>query len=54
LRGQTLVCSDGRSGTGAGVDAHGALLLHTAHGLETVVSDEVSVRPAPDSPLPRP
>ena len=54
LRDKTLVCGDGRSGTGAGVDAHGALLLHTAHGLETVVSDEVSVRPAPDSPLPRP
>jgi BirA family biotin operon repressor/biotin-[acetyl-CoA-carboxylase] ligase len=54
LRDKALVCSDGRSGTGAGVDAHGALLLHTAHGLETVVSDEVSVRPAPDSSLPRP
>jgi BirA family biotin operon repressor/biotin-[acetyl-CoA-carboxylase] ligase len=54
LRGEALVCSDGRSGTGAGVDAHGALLLHTAHGLETVVSDEVSVRPTPNSALPRP
>ncbi len=47
LVGKPLDCSDGRSGTGAGVDARGALLLHTAHGLETVVSDEVSVRPVP-------
>jgi BirA family biotin operon repressor/biotin-[acetyl-CoA-carboxylase] ligase len=45
LRGQSLVCSDGRSGTGAGVDVRGALLLHTAHAVEAVISDEVSVRP---------
>jgi BirA family biotin operon repressor/biotin-[acetyl-CoA-carboxylase] ligase len=54
LRGQTLVCGDGRSGTGAGVDTRGALLLHTANGLEAVLSDEVSVRPAPNHSLPRP
>lgn len=54
LRGKALVCGDGRSGTGAGVDTRGALLLHTAQGLEAVLSDEVSVRPAPNSPLPRP
>jgi len=36
------------------VDAHGALLLHTAQGLVTVVSDEVSVRPVSNSPLPQP
>ena len=52
LRGKALVCGDGRSGTGAGVDTRGALLLHTAWGLETVLSDEVSVRPLPHSPLP--
>ncbi|NBW24456.1 MAG: biotin--[acetyl-CoA-carboxylase] ligase [Betaproteobacteria bacterium] len=52
LLGKPLDCSDGRSGTGAGVDARGALLLHTAHGLETVVSDEVSVRPFPHHALP--
>ena len=52
LRGKALVCGDGRSGTGAGVDTRGALLLHTARGLETVLSDEVSVRPLPHSPLP--
>ena len=54
LRGKALVCGDGRIGTGAGVDTRGALLLHTAQGLEAVLSDEVSVRPAPNSPLPRP
>lgn len=52
LRGKPLICSDGRIGTGHGVDARGALLLHTATGLETVLSDEVSVRPAPIAPLP--
>ena len=54
LRGKAMVCSDGRNGTGAGVDTRGALLLHTAHGLEAVLSDEVSVRPTPNSALPRP
>ena len=50
LQGQALQCSDGRAGTGAGVDARGALLLHTAHGVEAVLSDEVSVRTSPDTP----
>jgi BirA family biotin operon repressor/biotin-[acetyl-CoA-carboxylase] ligase len=50
LQGQALQCSDGRMGTGAGVDARGALLLHTAHGVEAVLSDEVSVRTSPDTP----
>jgi BirA family biotin operon repressor/biotin-[acetyl-CoA-carboxylase] ligase len=54
LQGQALVRGDGRSGTGAGVDTRGALLLHTALGVEAVLSDEVSMRPAPNSPLPRP
>jgi len=54
LRGQALVCSDGRSGTGAGVDVRGALLLHTAHALEAVVSDEVSVRPTLLHSVPHP
>jgi BirA family biotin operon repressor/biotin-[acetyl-CoA-carboxylase] ligase len=49
LQGQALQCSDGRAGTGAGVDARGALLLHTAHGVEAVLSDEVSVRTSPDT-----
>ncbi len=54
LRGQTLVCSDGRSGTGAGVDERGALLLHTAQRLEAVVSDEVRVRPTLPHSIPHP
>lgn len=37
--------SDGRSGIAKGVDGHGALLVHTAQGLERVASAEVSVRP---------
>jgi BirA family biotin operon repressor/biotin-[acetyl-CoA-carboxylase] ligase len=52
LQGKALICSDGRSGVGAGVDLSGALLLHTARGVETVLSDEVSVRPDPHNPLP--
>lgn len=45
LRGQTVVLSDGRSGTAQGVDAQGALRVQTAQGLESVHSAEVSVRP---------
>ena len=43
--------SDGTEGTAHGVDEHGALLVHTAAGMTTVASAEVSVRPA-GSPLP--
>jgi BirA family biotin operon repressor/biotin-[acetyl-CoA-carboxylase] ligase len=45
LRGQTVVLSDGRSGTAQGVDTQGALRVLTAQGPETVHSAEVSVRP---------
>ena len=45
LRGQTVVLSDGRSGTAQGVDAQGALRVLTAQGLQSVHSAEVSVRP---------
>ena len=45
LYGQELVCSDGTVGQGRGVDASGALLLHTASGLQKISSAEVSVRP---------
>ena len=45
LRGQTVVLSDGRSGTAQGVNAQGALRVLTAQGPETVHSAEVSVRP---------
>lgn len=45
LQGQDVVCSDGLTGVCKGVDARGALLVHTAAGLVSVTSAEVSVRP---------
>lgn len=39
------------SGTAQGVDGSGALLVHTAVGLQRWSSGEVSVRPAPAAPL---
>ncbi len=47
LQGRAVTLSDGTVGTARGVDAHGGLLLHTAQGLQTVTSAEVSVRPTP-------
>ncbi len=47
LRGRDVTLSDGTTGRAAGVDRGGALLVHTAAGLQTVSSSEVSVRPAP-------
>ena len=44
LAGQALHTSAGLAGDGAGVDAQGALLLQTAHGLNAITSGEVSVR----------
>ena len=49
LQNRDLQCSDGMTGTGRGVDANGALLVHTASGLRKISSAEVSVRPAPSS-----
>jgi BirA family biotin operon repressor/biotin-[acetyl-CoA-carboxylase] ligase len=46
LRDRTVTLSDGRSGTAHGVTEQGALLVHTPHGMQTVSSAEVSVRPA--------
>jgi BirA family biotin operon repressor/biotin-[acetyl-CoA-carboxylase] ligase len=45
LYGQTVQCSDGMTGVARGVDASGALLVHTENGLKKVTSAEVSVRP---------
>ena len=45
LLGREVECSDGVVGTGRGVDASGALLVHTAAGLRKISSAEVSVRP---------
>jgi BirA family biotin operon repressor/biotin-[acetyl-CoA-carboxylase] ligase len=46
LYGRELVCSDGKSGIGRGVDASGALLLQGEGGVHKISSAEVSVRPA--------
>jgi BirA family transcriptional regulator, biotin operon repressor / biotin---[acetyl-CoA-carboxylase] ligase len=45
LQGQSVVLSDGVNGMARGVDATGALLVHTSQGLQRVASQEVSVRP---------
>jgi BirA family biotin operon repressor/biotin-[acetyl-CoA-carboxylase] ligase len=45
LYGCEVACSDGLTGTARGVDASGALLVHTAGGLKKIASAEVSVRP---------
>ncbi len=47
LQGRDVTLSDGTVGRAAGVDPRGALLVHTAAGLQIVSSSEVSVRPTP-------
>ena len=46
LAGRDVVLSDGTTGQARGVDAGGALLVATAHGVKAVTSSEISVRPA--------
>jgi BirA family biotin operon repressor/biotin-[acetyl-CoA-carboxylase] ligase len=45
LYGREVICTDGTTGTARGVDASGALLVHTESGLQKISSAEVSVRP---------
>ena len=52
LYGREVTCTDGTTGTARGVDASGALLVHTASGLQKISSAEVSVRPAPPAESP--
>jgi len=52
LHGREVQCTDGTTGTACGVDADGALLVHTAHGLQKISSAEVSVRPIAPTPCP--
>jgi len=47
LRDRPVTLSDGTEGTAHGVGDDGSLLVHTAAGMQTVRSAEVSVRPAP-------
>ncbi len=44
LLGRDVICSDGVAGTARGVDATGALLVHTENGVKKISSAEVSVR----------
>ena len=46
LYGQNIVCSDNVTGIARGVDANGALIVHTAQGIKKISSAEVSIRPA--------
>jgi len=46
LRDRAVTLSDGRTGTAHGTTDDGGLLVHTATGMATVTSSEVSVRPA--------
>ena len=45
LRDRAVILSNGSTGTAAGVDGTGALLMHTSSGMQAVTSAEVSVRP---------
>ena len=47
LRGRAVTLSDGTQGTARGVNESGALLVHTAAGVQAIASSEVSVRPTP-------
>jgi BirA family transcriptional regulator, biotin operon repressor / biotin---[acetyl-CoA-carboxylase] ligase len=46
LRDRAVVLGDGTAGTAHGTSESGALLVHTAGGMQVVSSAEVSVRPA--------
>lgn len=46
LQGRPVTLSDGQTGTAHGVAEDGALLVHTAQGMQAVTSSEISVRPA--------
>lgn len=45
LRDRAVILSDGTAGTAHGASESGALLVHTAAGMTTVTSSEISVRP---------
>ena len=46
LQGRPVTLSDGQTGTAHSVGEDGALLVHTAQGMQAVTSAEISVRPA--------
>lgn len=45
LAGRMVYLSNGTHGTTQGINAYGALQVHTAAGMKTITGDEVSVRP---------
>ncbi len=46
LLGHNVVCTNHTTGVARGVDAKGALLVHTVEGIVTIHSSEVSVKPS--------
>ncbi len=50
LYGQAVECTDGTVGQARGVNASGALMVHTESGLKEISSAEVSVRVKPKAP----
>jgi len=51
LQGRPVALSDGTAGTAHGVGDDGALLVHTAGGMQAITSSEISVRPSPVHPV---
>jgi len=54
LLGREVHCTDGSQGVASGVDAGGALLVHTGRGMQRISSAEVSVRALPPLPPAQP
>ncbi|MDQ1259624.1 MAG: BirA family transcriptional regulator, partial [Pseudomonadota bacterium] len=46
LAGRSVQLSDGTQGQAHGVGEDGALLVHTARGMQAITSAEISVRPS--------
>ena len=51
LQGRPVTLSDGHTGTAHGVGDDGALLVHTAGGMQAITSSEISVRPTAVPPV---
>ena len=51
LQGRPVTLSDGQTGTAHGVGEDGALLVHTAGGMQAITSSEISVRPSAVPPV---
>jgi len=49
LAGRGVTLSNGRHGTAHGVTDEGALLVHTAAGMQAITSADISVRPQPSA-----